>query len=701
MRQFRSLAVLSATLFLAACASNPVSEPGFRGLASARVDASGYAYDPADRSCDGFPRLQVETAPGTCLGLVLSQARATSGGKAWRMPRALAQIPGTSDFLATDMGGWADNKGALYLLHRNADGSYDNSLLKSGLDMPHEIQFGPGGWFYLGEKTGVSRFHFDGASVRDWQPVVSNLPRFKGYMHPLVAFAFDPRNNDLYVNSGAPSDHCSVQTNGTKSECPEVEESNLAAIYRIPGSAVLHPPAGGSTTWEVAAKGLRNSMAMVVNPSGMLVQGENGRDFTQLDEPYEEMNVLDLNNPNRARHYGWPYCHDFHAVDPEWKAINQRHADPVDCASRGGSASTGGGYQPPWVLMPPHAAPLHMAYYPNNAALSPLLGGNLLVSWHGYQPTGHRLVAYTVDDKGLPVPQSGSATYSFDVKGACPVNKPYQPEGGLDRSASYMEVISGWDEVQGTRPKGAPTGFTIANDGSIWIMEDKNRTVVRLARAGHEGASSCQRNPENTVDPRIELLAWRNFLSTHPDVDHAYEGIRTGIVQKYCVACHGGFQETDIASDRYATLDFLVKNEFFVAGNAMASKLVQALAHTGEVPPMPPGGMPQIPNGPEGTALVNAAKAWVASLSPDVEHSFKKVKLVDDLRLKDRPANDGRDCALMGKGDFAYTDPRLSAQVKADGATWQKFYVPPGDSHLAGGGCAYPVDGVFYATVGQ
>ena len=124
--------------------------------------------------------------------------------------------------------------------------------------------------------------------------MIGNIPRKEGYMHPLSQFVFDPRNGDLYINSGSPSDHCIVQGTGAYKTCPEEEAQGNGAIYRVPAELLKNIPAGGVRFFEVAAKGLRNSMAMAISDQGYLVQGENSRDFPELEEPYEEMNVIDL-----------------------------------------------------------------------------------------------------------------------------------------------------------------------------------------------------------------------------------------------------------------------------------------------------------------------------------------------------------------------------------------------------------------------
>ena len=105
MRYSLSLLALSSGLLLQCTHSNPSS---LRSPSSPVIDKSGYAYNPADRSCDGYPRLNVGTMDGTCLGLAVPHEKA-----AWKMPRTIQQIPGTKDFLVVDMGGWAENRGAL------------------------------------------------------------------------------------------------------------------------------------------------------------------------------------------------------------------------------------------------------------------------------------------------------------------------------------------------------------------------------------------------------------------------------------------------------------------------------------------------------------------------------------------------------------------------------------------------------------
>jgi hypothetical protein len=523
-------------------------------------------------------------------------------------------------------------------------------------------------------------------------------------MHPLTQFTFDPRNGDMYINSGAPSDHCYQKGGVNYENCPESDgKGGMGAIYRVPGAWLKNPPSGGISRFEHTASGLRNSMAMVVHPSGYLIQGENSRDFPEQDEPYEEINVIAPSEKNMGLHYGWPYCYNAHALSPEWKFPENRNsslrasfAKPVDCA--GTEAKEPGGYQPPHALMPPHVAPLHMAYYSSGALP---LQGQLLVSWHGYQPSGQRLVAYRVDGLGRPllVSADGAESYGANPKSGCAVQKPFEPKGGLDGIAPYTEVISGWGELKGVRPKGAPVGFTVAEDGSIFLVEDRaNRTVVRLAKGEAFAPARCGDTRDNRPDPRVELLAWRHYLKSNPSALQGYEDVKGKLVKKYCAGCHAGFQEKDIALDRFAELDYLVKNEWVSPMKPDESKLYQAIAQSGDFPPMPPGGSPQFLGTPEGDSLLTAVSGWIKSL-PDLSGAYKRATMAGGRKIRSQPTVDGKACGEYGQGDVVYIDPRESTWVEASGWVWAKTYLVPGDSRLFHGQCEYPEDGVFFVAL--
>lgn len=696
-------------LFLVQCSTikNTVSSnEQNRSMASSKMilDKSGYLYDPQDRSCDGYPRLQVETMPGTCLGMVLPRDRALdpTTNKGFVKPRTILPIANTNSFFVVDMGGWAPKNGRLFLLKPGSSG-YELKLLKAGLENPHGLRLGPDGYVYIGERTQISKFHFVKGQITDWQLVIGNIPRKEGYMHPLSQFVFDPRNGDLYINSGSPSDHCIVQGTGAYKTCPEEEAQGNGAIYRVPAEALKNVPKGGVKFFEVAAKGLRNSMAMAISDQGYLVQGENSRDFPELEEPYEEMNVIDLDN-GRGYHYGWPYCYDFHATSPEWLfpenkklPIHKQFTKPVDCAQL--SPQSVGEYQAPYALMPPHVAPLHADYY-RGSMFADLFGGKLLFTWHGYQPTGHRLVAYSVDSKGLPITKSAdkNTTFNFNQQGACPARKQFQPHGGMDRQAPYQEIISKWNEVKGVRPKGAPVAFSEAADGSLWIVEDReNRTIVRLARTQTANYQEpCDRSSVNAPDPQIQLLAWRSAIKSKPELDYGYRLVQTELIQKNCLGCHGNIESQDIAQDRFSNLDFLVKNEWISPRNLEKSKLFGSIARSEGYTPMPPADKEQFYGTPEGERLNKIVSEWVNALPMDIEKSYARFTVQDKRNIRIQPSTSAKACGQFSAGDIVYIDPRPSMEVTSDGYKWSRVYLIPSHSRLYKQTCVAPEDGVYY-----
>ncbi len=43
------------------------------------------------------------------------------------------------------------------------------------------------------------------------------------------------------------------------------------------------------------------------------------------------------------------------------------------------------------------------------------------------------------------------------------------------------EIVSDWNASPGLRPLGNPTGITVDSQGRLWIVEDRNRTVILIA----------------------------------------------------------------------------------------------------------------------------------------------------------------------------------------------------------------------------
>ena len=412
--------------------------------ASARVAQGAYA---TDGDCGGRPMTTVRMAPGYCLGLVWQGA----GAEGPRMPRGLLALS-NGDWLVTDLGNWYPGNGAIWRLSFGPDSAPRWRRLARGLNMPHTAARGPDGRIYVSEMNRILTLDPDAADpAATVRTVIGDLPdnRLHANRHPLSSFVFDA-NGDLLVNVGAPSDRC-VDARGRARANASGACIDSAATAQVRRHAYL-----GNGRWAedstVFASGLRNSIALVRHPSGTILQGENSVDLTTPDHPYDEINVL-----RQGGHYGWPYCVDLATPLPGWSAGQAR------CGQR----------DRPVALLPPHAAPLDLLYY--DGAMFPELRGRLLMSWHGYRRAGGRIVAAETDGQGRPLTDIGGR-YAIYPRGALPY-----PAGAP--SIRGKVLTPGWDTVAGRQPRGAPVVLGVAADGSIWVTDDRNRAILRIARS--------------------------------------------------------------------------------------------------------------------------------------------------------------------------------------------------------------------------
>ena len=406
-------------------------------------------YAVQGASCDGYPRLAIETMRGMCAGLVAGPT-VQDPARELRLPRSLLQLDADTG-LVTDLGRWDGSRGAVWKLRTRPEEGATLERLIDGLHLPHTIARGADGLVYIGEMSRIVRFDPTAAAPAETlEPVVTGLPdnRLHTHRHPLSSFVFLP-NGDLLVNVGAPSDQCDGEGSRTDAGlCAESEGESDAASLRV------YPRIGDgrwSQEYTVLARGLRNSVALAMHSSGTVLQAENSYDFQSRWVPYEELNVIEA-----GRHFGWPYCTATSNATPAWPdraawCRSDAHATPA-------------------LLLPPHAAPLDMLWY--DGAMFPALQGRMLMSWHGYRSVGGRLASFAVDARGVPVPD---AHPRFPVYGA-----GFRAYGAVP-AATPVVLTPGWNRSAGLRPQGSPVGMAIADDGAIWVADDRAGVVIRLA----------------------------------------------------------------------------------------------------------------------------------------------------------------------------------------------------------------------------
>jgi glucose/arabinose dehydrogenase len=425
---------------------------------------SGYQVD-TEVLCGGYPRINLTTAKGTCLGIVASKEDGLI------RPRRIVQVP-SGDFFITDMVSWANNVGLVWKLNPKT-----KKLTKifTKVDHAHGLGLGPDGLVYVG--TSATVFRFDPNNPKETKEIViDDLP--SGGNHPMSHFIFT-FEGDLIVNVGAPSDQCLNNKKKGQYPCPESEGDDPEASLRL----YKRNEKGEYPSYQVIAQGLRNSMALALSPiNGQLFQGENGMDFKGEGTPLEEINLIQT-----GAHYGWPYCYEDGKLNPMYKRRwRHRHLPKIDCSV----------YQSPVATLPAHSAPLDMLFY--QGEMFPEFKDKLIVSLHGYRPAGQRIVTLNLNENLLPT------------------------------TSSKEEIVTNWAAKSNNNPKGAPVGMTVANDGSLWFVEDKNKTVMVMAK----GKQAEVIESDNT----------ETALSLNKKQKDEFKRLSKKIFSRQCLRCHSWFK---------------------------------------------------------------------------------------------------------------------------------------------------------------
>ena len=154
----------------------------------------------------------------------------------------------------------------------------------------------------------------------------------------------------------------------------------------------------------------------------------------------------------------------------EYAAFLKTSPDPTAIC-----ATTRRCYRQPHSVMPPHGAPLGMLYY--EAEKFPALKDKLIVVAARLSPDReprarlrHRRARLADSRVAPPV--------RYNV--SCAASEVFAENGKPIPAAPYTELVSGWHRVDGVRPQGAPVGMTVAADGALWLVEDKNQTIIRI-----------------------------------------------------------------------------------------------------------------------------------------------------------------------------------------------------------------------------
>ena len=266
-------------------------------------------------------------------------------------------------------------------------------------------------------------FQIDLAAGAAPQPrvLIDDLP--DGGQHPNRTLGFGP-DGALYVSVG--------------SSCNACQESN-------PEHATLLQADADSGVRKVFAEGLRNTIGFAWHPaSGVLYGMDHGSDWLGDEEPREELNQI-----QRGRHYGWPYCWNDRREDPVMK-------DPAGkAAERGATKAAFCAKTEPFVVgYDAHAAPIAMLFYQGETFPAPFRHAAFAAmhgSWNRKPASGYEVVMIPFDDAGRPT--------------------------------GFEPFLRGFLIENGAAHFGRPAGLAIAPDGALLVSDDANGVIYRVSYA--------------------------------------------------------------------------------------------------------------------------------------------------------------------------------------------------------------------------
>ncbi len=537
------------------------------------ITAKAAKYETSG-DCGGFPKANVKTAPGFCLGVVYEPNQNSIIPQKIRWAVELNK----NSYLISDIVSFGGQNGFIYRLDINPDKSPTEQNLtilfseekfshfsptdqrRKFFYQPNQILKWKDNKIYVGTTTAIFRFDpYSSNPVETLELIIDNIPY--GGLHSLKSLTFDNEGN-IYVNVGSDSNVCQnftkfADTNEKNNplnhkqkqfdNCPEAEDQ-LKGRGQI-RKYLRKSDSSYSKDFIVYAKGLRNSIALVWDPiQNFLIQGENSRDaitkfaseLSNSNSPEDELNIIFEGN-----HYGWPYCYSSQLHSPEWTN--------VDCTKD---------FTPAQILLPTHSAPLSFIIY-QGSMFPEHYKGKLIGSLHGYESKGHRIVTFDNDNNGKPVGTPLSLVYDWEYKG--------------------------------TQGKGKPVGLTELKDGSVLIVEDDpQNSIVRLfydRSKNQDGKPIDEINLPPPVDNELSLeqeeirrnrLNQKTFDGNLPP----FIEFEIKVIDKYCYVCHQTAGAPGIRFLRYddeGNLSRIVKEQ-------KAQLILNSLKGTDGTIPMPMSG---------------------------------------------------------------------------------------------------------------
>jgi len=322
-------------------------------------------------------------------------------------------------------------------------------------------RFGPDGGTGIALRAGYLYFALNDAVLRWKLPagrlepagapdtIVEGLPATGN--HTAKTIALDDQGN-LYVNVGSFTNSCQQADRMLESPgadpCTELE--TRAGIWRFDAGRLHQTQRDGSHF----ATGIRNSVAITVDPRGRLWVMQHGRDqlFQNWPRLYDsrqgaELPAEELLQVKKGDDFGWPYCY--------YDGAKHRLVLAPEYGGDGVKVGRCAGKKGPVYAFPGHWAPEAIVF--NTGSALPGFGAGIFISFHG---SWNR----------APEPQADGRVVFLPLQG--------------DTPGTPLTVADGFGGP-GFASGGAryrPMGLALGPDGSLYIASDQGGRIWRIIR---------------------------------------------------------------------------------------------------------------------------------------------------------------------------------------------------------------------------
>jgi glucose/arabinose dehydrogenase len=396
----------------------------------------------------------------------------TRSGGAFTQPRLIRTAPNGDLFLA-DSGA-----GILFVLRGVTPGGKAATMEKfaTNLDHPFGIAFYPAEnpkYIYVGNATTIQRFPYQSGDLHATGPAETIVPDIPGYAQLTggghwtrdVVFTNDGQHMLVSVGSGS-----------------NVDDPDTHAREFHRADVLEFTPEGKFV--EVYAHGLRNCVGEAINPTtGALWCSTNERDAlgNHLVPDY-------VTSVPEGSFFGWPWYYMgghrdprlpdpcANGTGPNLQAAALTPDQAKDCKREDISSKV----ETPDVLVQPHMASLEMVFYPTTNAF-----GRMQQKLHPCQPGTQGTMRCTAANPmavGSVFPQR----YHGDAFAAEHGSWNRDPRAGYEvisipmqdghATGEYDDFLTGFVTKDG-QVWGRPVGVTVANDGSLYVVDDGSRSV--------------------------------------------------------------------------------------------------------------------------------------------------------------------------------------------------------------------------------